>query len=72
MTDKKLRKCPQCSQFALQRLIGSGTGIIFKGSGFYATDYRKKEPAPSTQKGPDRKPSACAADPHSCACAAKK
>ena len=35
-----LKKCPACSKMGLQRLIGSGSGIIFKGSGFYATDYR--------------------------------
>ncbi len=35
-----LRKCPQCSTISLKRLIGSGAGIIFKGSGFYCTDYR--------------------------------
>lgn len=35
-----LRKCPQCGKTALKRLIGTGAGIIFKGSGFYCTDYR--------------------------------
>lgn len=40
MTDKHLTKCPKC-QGRVKRLIGSGSGIIFKGSGFYATDYRK-------------------------------
>jgi len=40
MTDKSLTKCPKCAG-KLKRLIGSGSGIIFKGSGFYATDYRK-------------------------------
>ena len=42
MTDKKLRKCPKCGKFQLHRLIGMGTGIIFKGTGFYETDYKKK------------------------------
>jgi putative FmdB family regulatory protein len=37
---KPLRKCPQCGKLALKRLIGTGAGIIFKGSGFYQTDYR--------------------------------
>ena len=37
-----LRKCPKCGKSTLRRLIGPGGGIIFKGSGFYATDYRKK------------------------------
>jgi putative FmdB family regulatory protein len=40
ITAKPLRTCPECGKRALQRLIGSGGGIIFKGSGFYQTDYR--------------------------------
>jgi putative FmdB family regulatory protein len=39
MTDKPLRTCPECGG-RVRRLIGAGAGIIFKGSGFYATDYR--------------------------------
>lgn len=42
ITDKPLDKCPKCSQ-NVKRLIGKGSGLIFKGSGFYATDYRKKQ-----------------------------
>lgn len=34
------RKCPECGERKLERLIGTGAGIIFKGSGFYETDYR--------------------------------
>jgi predicted nucleic acid-binding Zn ribbon protein len=41
MTDKPLSKCPKCGG-KVRRLIGGGTGIIFKGSGFYVTDYKKK------------------------------
>jgi len=41
MSDKPLAKCPKCDK-KLRRLIGGGAGIIFKGSGFYATDYKKK------------------------------
>jgi len=36
-----LRKCPSCGRRGLQRLIGSGAGIVFKGSGFYETDYKR-------------------------------
>lgn len=35
-----LKKCPQCGRNTLKRLIGAGAGLIFKGSGFYITDYR--------------------------------
>ncbi len=37
-----LRKCPACSKMQLNRLIGAGGAIIFKGSGFYQTDYRSE------------------------------
>ncbi|MGA0060934.1 MAG: FmdB family zinc ribbon protein [Planctomycetota bacterium] len=40
MTENALRKCPACGKQKLQRLIGAGAGVIFKGSGFYETDYR--------------------------------
>jgi putative FmdB family regulatory protein len=40
ITAKPLRKCPECGKMGLKRLIGAGAGIIFKGSGFYQTDYR--------------------------------
>lgn len=36
------RKCPACGGQTLQRVIGTGAGIIFKGSGFYETDYRSE------------------------------
>lgn len=41
MTAAPLKKCPKCKKNKVSRLISSGSGIIFKGSGFYATDYRK-------------------------------
>jgi putative FmdB family regulatory protein len=40
ITAEPLRKCPICKKLRLKRLIGTGAAIIFKGSGFYATDYR--------------------------------
>ena len=40
--DRPLRKCPVCGKQSLKRLIGSGAGIIFRGSGFYETDYRSE------------------------------
>lgn len=40
MSDAVKRKCPQCGKLKLQRLIGIGSGVIFKGGGFYETDYR--------------------------------
>ena len=44
MIDKPLSKCPSCGSKP-KRLISAGAGFIFKGSGFYATDYRKKPKA---------------------------
>ncbi len=40
ITAKPIRKCPKCGKTSIKRLIGVGAGVIFKGSGFYATDYR--------------------------------
>ena len=42
MTDPLLTKCPKCKGKVI-RLIGKGAGIIFRGSGFYQTDYKNKE-----------------------------
>ena len=40
ITADALKTCPACGRKKLRRLIGTGAGIIFKGSGFYQTDYR--------------------------------
>ncbi len=42
ITAEPLKKCPKCGKNSLHRVIGVGTGIIFKGSGFYETDYKRK------------------------------
>lgn len=63
ITENPLRKCPKCKKLKLRRLIGSGAGIIFKGSGFYQTDYRsddykskaKSETSTSTTSSSDSK-----------------
>lgn len=39
------RKCPSCGRMRLRRLIGAGCGVIFKGSGFYETDYKRAKSA---------------------------
>ncbi len=41
MTAPVLRKCPKCGKLKLERLISGGAGVIFKGSGFYETDYKQ-------------------------------
>lgn len=42
ITAKPVKKCPSCGRPKAKRLIGMGSGIIFKGSGFYQTDYRSE------------------------------
>ena len=52
--DEALKKCPKCGKKKLRRLFGIGAGIIFKGSGFYQTDYRSdsyKSAAKADQEG---------------------
>jgi putative FmdB family regulatory protein len=41
MKDDMLTTCPACARESLQRLIGAGAGLLFKGSGYYLTDYKK-------------------------------
>jgi len=43
ITAGPIRKCPECGKLKIKRLIGAGSTIIFKGSGFYQTDYRSEE-----------------------------
>ena len=53
--------CPHCGQETARRLIGMGAGLIFKGSGFYITDYREKgyaDQAKADSGGGDAKPDA--------------
>jgi putative FmdB family regulatory protein len=60
MRDEPLKKCPKCGKAALKRLVGSGAGLIFKGTGFYITDYKNKgsgkkeggEAKPATESKP--------------------
>ena len=42
MRDEPLKKCPKCGKTGVKRLLGTGAGLIFKGSGFYITDYKNK------------------------------
>ena len=49
MTDEPLKRCPKC-RAKVKRLLGTGAGVIFKGSGFYQTDYRSKSYTDSASK----------------------
>lgn len=42
ITERPKRKCPVCGRLKLRRLIGPGAAVVFKGSGFYCTDYRSE------------------------------
>ena len=42
INDDKLKKCPDCGKRKLRRLLGTGSAVVFKGSGFYQTDYRSE------------------------------
>lgn len=47
MSDPAIENCPECGK-PVRRLIGGGTGVIFKGTGFYKNDSRKAAPAGDT------------------------
>lgn len=59
MKDEPVKKCPKCKKLKVRRLLGMGGGIIFKGTGFYQTDY--KSPAKKSEG------ESCAGKPESCA-----
>lgn len=48
-------KCESCGHRACTRLMGTGAGIIFKGSGFYETDYKDKKGKPASDAKPEKK-----------------
>jgi len=52
ITDDALTECPTTGQ-KVKRLISGGAGLVFKGSGFYLTDYARKSSSPSTSGGSD-------------------
>lgn len=68
ISDELLKTCPECGKDELVRIIGGGGGLVFKGSGFYLTDYKKsgssgtgeskgatKETKPSTESSTEKK-----------------
>jgi putative FmdB family regulatory protein len=57
MSDEPIRVCPECGK-EVRRLINGGTGIIFKGSGFYVTDKGKGSSAGASSKSPAKPSSA--------------
>lgn len=50
INDPVQRKCPKCGKLKLRRLFGTGAAVVFKGSGFYQTDYRSE----SYRKGAEK------------------
>lgn len=69
MSDALLTQCPKCRKRGLKRLIGGGAGLIFKGTGFYITDYKNKQ-APEKSGGETTKPAPAKAAPKPAAAAA--
>ena len=57
MRDEPLKKCPKCKKTGVKRLVGGGAGLIFKGTGFYITDYKTKKGTPHKEGGGETKAS---------------
>jgi putative FmdB family regulatory protein len=58
MSEEPLTKCPKCGKKKLRRVFGTGAAVLFKGSGFYETDYRSesyKKAAKAEQEGGTKK-----------------
>src|SRR4051812_28189700 len=70
MNDKPMKKCPQCKKQKLVRLFGTGAAVIFKGTGFYQTDYRsesyksaaKADSGPSASSTPAKSDASASSD----------
>jgi putative FmdB family regulatory protein len=54
IASEPIQVCPKCKVKAVKRKISGGTGLIFKGSGFYITDYKKNKSEISTPKEPKK------------------
>jgi len=50
MSDKPIIECPDCEEHSLRRIISGGTGLIFKGSGYYLTDYKNNNKVNKSDK----------------------
>ena len=83
MRDEPLKKCPKCNKAGVKRLVGGGAGLIFKGTGFYITDYKnkprdgaKKDGGGDSPKPAEAKPASTSSDskpaPATAAAPAKK
>ena len=74
ITAKPVSACPKCGKRSVKRLISSGVGLLFKGSGFYTTDYRSSgyKKRASVESPPKADPTSsvahnsCSAEPKSC------
>lgn len=60
INDSKKKKCPECGKLKLRRLLGTGAAVVFKGSGFYQTDYRSE--SYNKAKAADKTPDSSAAE----------
>lgn len=69
ISESPKKKCPSCKKNALKRVLSGGAGVMFKGSGFYETDYKRKEKKSaatsdaSSEKKPDAKTSSSESKP---------
>ena len=55
MSDAPIKECPKCKKNSLKRVISGGTGLIFKGSGYYLTDYKNKKTQSSENQKSNKK-----------------
>ena len=63
MSEDLLKKCPECGKKKLVRLIGTGGAVLFKGAGFYTTDYRSDSYKSAATAD---KPAECTGTPKDC------
>ena len=62
MNDSPVKTCPKCPKRKAKRLLGIGAGLIFKGTGFYETDYKNKSGGDSKENSGDSSSSSDSSD----------
>jgi len=53
MSEKPIRKCPKCKKNSVEKRVSAGAGIIFRGTGFYETDYKRAGEKKTDEKKTD-------------------
>ncbi|MFN4227685.1 MAG: FmdB family zinc ribbon protein [Candidatus Ratteibacteria bacterium] len=72
MSEDPLKVCPKCNNESLRRLVGVGGGVIYKGPGFYTTEYRSEEYKRKQKEEESLSSKSSSSNTSSCSCSSSK